>query len=337
MAEPQKDIGDTEENLIDLTDEDGADHDDVRRVVTEGHPNNVKSSMLGDRIASPKTRAALRRTSSTTGTSNSDRGYFQMRADTPEMREHLKHLGPSNLASRPRQTRYNTVKIKPGGSSIVEGLAKRAEGQAKATDAKDLPNASSLVTAPRGGVGEGLLSSAGKDAKDGVLALRTGYGTVRPDSRDSLLSSEKRKIALPNENSAGDSRPGTSGSKRPRTNRAESLSSQDTVVSLSPTRPRSRQIRGGVRSGSITENIVDVGGIKKVVLEPNSSSSDDVEQGSSGIGGGQTDGGSEPRKKSEKPHEEHSTNGGGRKKRRRKKRKDGHHNENAPLIEADEK
>ena len=219
MAEPQKDMGDTEENLIDLTDEDGPD---VRRVVTEGH-NNVKNSMLGDRFSSPKTTAALRRTSSTTGTSNSDRGYFQMRADTPEMREHLKHLGPSNLASRPRQTRYNTVKIKPGGGSIIEGPAKRAEGQAKSTDAKDSSMINSLATAPRGGVGEGLLNSAGKDAKDGVFTLQTGYGTLRPDSRDSLLSSEKRKIALPSENSAGDSRPGTSGSKRPRTNRAEIL------------------------------------------------------------------------------------------------------------------
>lgn len=32
----------------------------------------------------------------------------------PELKNHLKHLGPSNAASRPRLTKINTVKIKPG-------------------------------------------------------------------------------------------------------------------------------------------------------------------------------------------------------------------------------
>ena len=255
-----------------------------------------------------------------------------MRSDTPEMREHLKHLGPSNLASRPRQTRYNTVKIKPGGTSKVELSAKPAVAHFQSTEPKDPPKTATRSTAPQGGVGEGLLNSAGKDAKDGVLALQTGYGTIRPGSRESLKLPEKRKSAPPEGSSAGDSRPGTAGSKRPRSSRAESVSSQNTVVSLSPTRTRSRQVRGGVRSGSITENVVDVGGIKKVVLEPNSSS-DDMK---SSIGG-QTDGTDDPEKKGEKPHEGHSTNGGGRKKRRRKKRKDGHNGGHASLMEADEK
>ena len=319
-----------------MTEEEAINDDAVRRVVTEGHQNNVKNSLHADKLASPKTRMALRRTSSTTGTSTSDRGYFQMRADTPEMREHLKHLGPSNLASRPRQTRYNTVKIKPGGMPMVDGSAKRAEALVKGVDPKDLSMIGSIPTAPQGGVGEGLLKSAAMDAKDGVLALQTGYGTIRPGSRDSVKSPEKRKTAPQNGSSTVDGRPGTAGSKRPRINRAESVSSQNTVVSLSTDRPRSRQVRSGVRSGSITENVVDVGGIKKVVLEPNSSSSDDQNQGSTGVGGGHTDGTDDMGTK-EKPQEEHSTNGGGRKKRRRKKRKDGHSGGHAPLMEADEK
>lgn len=80
-----------------------------------------------------------------------------------------KNLGPSNLASRPRTTRYNTVKIKPGG---VGSAHKHAQ------ESPDEPRHASPSPAPQGGVGAGLLSSAGKDAKDGVIAVQAGYGTM---------------------------------------------------------------------------------------------------------------------------------------------------------------
>ena len=43
------------------------------------------------------------------------------------MKEHLKHLGPSNAASRPKATKYTSVKIKPGVGTIPEGAAVRSE------------------------------------------------------------------------------------------------------------------------------------------------------------------------------------------------------------------
>ncbi|MDA4132556.1 MAG: hypothetical protein OK454_05440, partial [Thaumarchaeota archaeon] len=41
-----------------------------------------------------------------------------VRVNIDEMREHLKHLGPSNPATNPRDTRSTTVKIKPGGTNL---------------------------------------------------------------------------------------------------------------------------------------------------------------------------------------------------------------------------
>src|SRR6201992_629171 len=39
---------------------------------------------------------------------------FLIQREDTDLRQHLRHLGPSNLASKPKQTRINTVKIKPG-------------------------------------------------------------------------------------------------------------------------------------------------------------------------------------------------------------------------------
>ena len=83
-----------------------------------------------------------------------------------------KNLGPSNLASRPRTTRYNTVKIKPGGAGLSDAAHKQAQ------ESRSEPRHVSASPAPQGGVGAGLLSSAGKDAKDGVIAVQAGYGTM---------------------------------------------------------------------------------------------------------------------------------------------------------------
>ncbi|KFY63141.1 hypothetical protein V497_02107, partial [Pseudogymnoascus sp. VKM F-4516 (FW-969)] len=58
---------------------------------------------------SPKATFMIRRSSAA-----ADGGSVTVRGNATDMREHLKHLGPSNVASRPKTTRYNTVKIKPG-------------------------------------------------------------------------------------------------------------------------------------------------------------------------------------------------------------------------------
>lgn len=188
--------------------------------------------------------------------------------------------------------------------------------------------------APHGGVGEGLLNSAGKDASDGVLAVQSGYGTIGPTSPKSKVPPEKSKVAQAN-GSPITADPETAKPPKP-PSRSSSTTSQSTIASLPNQITRSSTGRGGVRSGSITENIVEAGGIRKVVLETTSSSedADDVANGN-GVGLADT-------KENNKPEEEGNGNGneeqgkGGKKKRRRRRRKAGDSEDATPLLERGE-
>jgi len=140
-------------------------------------PSRLNPLQRRNSVEPPPPRFQLRRQPADSN-SNSNDQWFTQRGATDEIREHLKHLGPSNLASRPRQTRYNTVKIKRAGNSPSRS-----------------PQTQSHL-----------------DAKDGAHALQAGYGTLR-----------------------------------------------------------------SARSGSITEQTVDVNGVRKVVLHTNSTSSSEEE------------------------------------------------------------
>lgn len=204
-------------------------------------------------VASPKPTFLMRRRSS--GVDGASRETITKRTDSPELRQHLKHLGPSNLASRPRQTRFTNVKIKPGAGetrgSVVSGSHR-----------------DSIISNPNaGGVGEGILRDAGIDARDGVQALHTGYGTMenRPLSRTSQSHQPRVTQTRPDHSPAASDR------------------SVSTVHSL-PGRDerhiiRNRTPRGTTRSGSITENIIEHNGIRKVVLDVSSSSDEAVAGG----------------------------------------------------------
>jgi metal transporter CNNM len=110
---------------------------------------------------------------------------------------------------------------------------------------------------------ENLLSPAGKAASDGVHALQQGYGSM-----SHTASSTPRE-----------SRSSGHSPSRPEHGRFErhySDRSRDNLESLdqhnhSPARAK----RSMTRSGSITENIIEAGGIRKVVLETHSSSGED--------------------------------------------------------------
>jgi len=200
---------------------------------------------------------------------------------------------------------------------------------------------STAPAAPQGGVGAGLLQSAGKDAKDGVLALQAGYGTIGstpPDSKRPKTPSKGHQSVSEidhdpstpiksNEDTPTNRRPAPATSKpRP--------TSQSTLGSLqsrdSPTQPRTK--RGAVRSGSITENIIDRDGIKKVVLETTSSSDD------SGSGGARVYGQEEEREENRRPEpsSEEPTSSGKKKRRRRKRKADKGSEEERGLLERDE-
>ncbi|KAL1868398.1 cell agglutination protein Mam3 [Paecilomyces lecythidis] len=193
---------------------------------------------------------------------------------TDEIREHLKHLGPSNLASNPRQTRYQSVKIKPGASPTRSGDSGRRVSE-------DQPKAPASVQY-QGGSGAGIIQTAGTDAKDGVQALKSGYGTMTdrpPTSNDapSQVSNSAQggnarsapKVNIPEavEEVDGDDSRGSQNS-RP-------VSSES---GLSDHLRPNYQCHGPARSGSITEQVVDVNGVKKVVLQTNSGASSDTER-----------------------------------------------------------
>ena len=99
-----------------------------------------------------------------------------VRSDTPEMRQHLRaHLGPSNLASRPKSTRINTVKIKPG----VDQLGTLPETQQSPRDGRPpairLQSEDVFDTEDEATETTGLLR-ADRVASDGTHAV--GYGAV---------------------------------------------------------------------------------------------------------------------------------------------------------------
>lgn len=281
-------LGDGEEALIDLGEDKKDPHEAMRR-----HATSVDTRAL-EANGRPED---LRRHSSTANTSDREGGQKKPK---PQMRDHLKHLGPSNLASRPRQTRYNTVKIKPGYGTLGEAMS-------KASDNSDTTPRNSI--AAQGGVGAGLLNSAGKDAKDGVLAVAAGYGSIPPGaSPPSPNKARKGLMALAEHDARGPEEDRPPSKHRSRANSESTLGSM-----YSGTKSPQKNKKGVARSGSITEQIVDAGGIKKTVLEMTSSSD-------SGEGGAQVQGDGpsdvlDGRKENNQPGESK------RKKRRRKTKK----------------
>lgn len=304
VTDPSTNMGDEQEDLIDLSEDQKSAHPALRRLATNDGPAAK---------ANGNSNPALRRTSSIASATQRD--------GPKRSKDHAHNLGPSNLASRPRTTRYNTVKIKPGGGGLSDAASK---AQASPFE----PRRFSASTAPQGGVGEGLLNSAGLDAKDGVMAVQAGYGTMG----DTPPKSKGRDSAPGNIDEFSLSRTRESRdrttSNEPR-GRASSQSS--TVGSMRSLGSRSKSKRGVARSGSLSENVVHAGGIKKTVLET-TSSSDEIDGsggggGASGVRGpGQTDGANddaEMERESSKPDSSAEGERQSQKKKRRRKKRSG--------------
>ncbi|KAL8736796.1 MAG: hypothetical protein Q9166_000162 [cf. Caloplaca sp. 2 TL-2023] len=340
VTESETNIAQAEENLIDVGEDNKPQHKALQRTAAGDLAANGSAPDNSPKGRNPN----LRRTSSIASVTKDGQPKPLSNID------HFRHLGPSNLASRPRQTRYNTVKIKPGGGSLAENVVK-----ANSNDNESSPLAIAAVSpAPHGGVGTGLLNSAGKDASDGVLAVHQGYGTTGgtpPNSSNGKTSSGGPSAAsqahpsatIPEEESHQKQRSRPSGTK-------EHSDSESTIGSLTKRKdvsPRQIKKRGTARSGSITEQIVDLGGVRKVVLETTSSSEENANGGigKENMGGDRSEGGGVP--VNERDVEEEGSvegkkkgEGGGRKKRRRKKRKpagegkaeEGEGDEGAPLL-----
>lgn len=319
VTEPSKDIGEGEEDLIDISEEQKDQQPALGRMLTPDHVNNKK--------ANGTQAPGIRRTSSVADTS---------KHKDQRDRDQLKNLGPSNLASRPRQTRYNTVKIKPGGESLTE-YAIRSSSQQTSNPSTEALRSESTATVGHGGVGAGLLNSAGKDAKDGVAALQAGYGTMdgipSPSLGKGRDSDPRNKVSISPKRTRNQERE----EQRPTSEHRDRASSpSSTVGSLRSVASRTKKNHGVARSGSLSENVVTAGGIKKTVLEP-SSSSDDAEGG--GQGPAQIDGADdsevvEPTSSVEGASESQGQGGQSQKKKRRR-RKRSKKDEDQPLLKED--
>ena len=315
VMDTDKTLADGNEASIDVDDEQKNPRESMQRVATvDGHGHGTHIN--GEPASSDKApHDLLRRTSS--AAPGSDRENSQKKFPKPTLPDHLKHLGPSNPATRPRQTRYNTVKIKPGGGSFSDGPGKNTE--------IDTPRSQSI--AAQGGVGPGTVSAA-KDAKDGIQALQAEYGSIPSNSPPSPNKLRKAELATLSENNISSNH--LSPKREPRPRQKSRTTSQDTIASLHSGMKSPQPRRGTARSGSITENIVDAGGIKKTVLELTSSSDDHEDGGAQVHGGDKSEGKASPTKENDKPDED-----GAKKKKRRRKRPGGSKSgvsEDTPLL-----
>ena len=305
ITDVNSDLGNGEEALIDVGEDNKDPHRALRRHATSVDPRGHEANGRPE---------DLRRHSSTAHLSDREDGQKKPK---PQFRDHLKHLGPSNLASRPRQTRYNTVKIKPGSGTLSDALSKTSENS-------DTTPRSSI--AAQGGVGAGLLNSAGKDAKDGVLAVAAGHGSL-PGASPPSPNKSRKSLSVLTEDGSRERREGSPKEDGTRSRRASGARSESTLGSMhSGTKSSQQNKRGPARSGSITEQIVDAGGIKKTVLEM-TSSSDSGEGGAQVQGGDGASDGLDSKKENDQPGESK------RKKRRRRPRKGGSADrEDTPLL-----
>ena len=294
-------------------------------------PEDLQRAKTTDNVPKKTKEAGGNRRRSSANSVTPETKPVRRGASNDEIKEHLKHLGPSNLASRPRTTRYNTVKIKPGTS---------------ATKSEDriapIRRISENVTEHQSGIGEGLLTSAGKNASGGVQALKQGYGSMSssPDDERPRSANKAGETQPPQkqENSHAEISLEDNDQSRPL---AKTMGSQSTIGSLPDSRPQSRspyyQHKGPARSGSITENIVDTNGFRKVVLEMSSSSESNEDEDNSGANKGNHQ--HDARKSSSslklrggeeiilaEPHDEAAT------KKKRRKRKHARKGEREPLL-----
>ncbi|KAF7507914.1 hypothetical protein GJ744_009948 [Endocarpon pusillum] len=351
VADPTDAVASSQEgNLIDIDEGEKLSPNDIQKkpkypdfVPPKANRQNCSSSPR------PPVPHARRRSSG-----NSQVGDLKgsRRANNGELREHLKHLGPSNLASRPKSTRWASVKIKPGSSADMQAMS-IASGY-KTPDRRISESASSV----RGGIGESLLHSGGVDPKDGVQAVQQGYGGTsltspsgrRPNSPASkgIQTSSQDQSQKPDVDA--DERNGRSPGPSPRArSRPLARSRSESTLGSLPDRTRNGSksprytSRGPARSGSITENVVDSNGIRKVVLEMTSSSSNEDEDNN-----GTNKGEQRQESRSESPKSGRLRGGGGEgedeaecegastqplKKKRRRRRKHGQTSgEGKPLL-----
>lgn len=255
----------------------GEDEDDDHRM--RRHASYTETSETQKRSGSPMTSFLMRRSSSGIDGRTEN---VPVRASFDDIKQHLKHLGPSNRASNPKATRSTTVKIKPGIPH-------------------ELPRSSLAVeeVIPEEGDERTSLLKGMLTPKDGAHALATSYGAMALSRSPEVSNPSIQKIdttevedqatqtsAHPSNTdlraiaeAAGrvdpELRSKKSGSGKSTSGKSASGSEGDFVEGPGPYSHRKSLF---ARSGSITEQVVETPrGIKKTVLETTSSNDEDDE------------------------------------------------------------
>ncbi|KAK7711587.1 cell agglutination protein Mam3 [Botryosphaeria dothidea] len=255
--------------------------DEHTALLSESEPRRKSTDSSRVFGTSPQVKLLMRRSSSGNG-SFGRATPIGLRDGDPELREHLKHLGPSNAASNPRSTRISTVKIKPSVSTIPESApvyASSGNNNGSANGNSQQPAITEETpkvgpTALQGGIGEGILANSGRDASDGAHAVATTYGSIGKSTPPRAGSD--RPSSHKSSNGGASSSPQTQrkiviDNRSPEARRSNSSSTIGSMHSGSPARSP-RLGKATVRSGSISENVIDVNGVKKMILDVSSSS-----------------------------------------------------------------
>ncbi|KAJ1324920.1 metal transporter CNNM [Microdochium nivale] len=206
-----------------------------------------KRPSLGERpsqlllSSSPRTTVLMRR-SSAGHEGQLVRAAVPFKANYEEMMVHFKHLGPSNPAANPKSTRVAAVKIKPGVTHNPHSDAV-AHADHAPENCHDADERTSLLRPAASNV-------------DGANELQPSYGT--PSAGESYADAVKLNVK-PDETSNDTFR-----------RQQESPTSSSTSAPFGGVERRTTKRLA--RSGSITENVIESDGIRKVVLELSSSS-----------------------------------------------------------------
>ncbi|KXT03857.1 hypothetical protein AC578_8956 [Pseudocercospora eumusae] len=343
-----------------VEEDDGKETDENEPLIKKDTTESRKTS-----LANGQATFLMRRRSSAASDSTRDRSV-PVRKNTAEIREHLKHLGPSNAASKPKPTKFTSVKIKPGVGTIPENQQTTTGigSGAGETTPGTAPNQATVDEAVE------ALRSGSRGASGGAAAV---YGTMdTPPTRprglsgsEQMSAQEASRIARDNTSVPPENRiPQEDGSSQNQASSQQQEQTQDpkshedskplnetnanspSPLKLTPELPAKMVVGGSAaaendsdqlgdmqssypskkrmtaRSGSITESTIEVGGMKKVVLETTSSSEDGHEETGSQSRQSSNAHGSKDEEDDEKDSGSggHEANGESSSKKKRKKR-----------------
>ncbi|KJX99762.1 DUF21 and CBS domain-containing protein [Zymoseptoria brevis] len=195
------------------SDDDGKEVDENAPLIPKSGPESKRPSLANGQqhttfMMRRKSSAASSRNVSSTLAAGASPSAVPVRSSATDMREHLKHLGPSNAASKPRATKYTSVKIKPGVGTIPENKttstgtagttqklleqSPRPTSQLDRTTTISTPPLSATTDHPAVDEAIQTLRSDSRGASGGVAAV---YGTMNNDGPDSSIKASERRIS----------------------------------------------------------------------------------------------------------------------------------------------